>query len=101
MWMTGPRTIEQHIGPKLRAAASAAGRAAPRIVAGMHIVLTHDEETANEVIGKKLAIYSQMPSYRAMLDIEGAEGPADLSLVGDEKKLDLGLERLAEMLRGE
>ncbi len=40
-------------------------------------------------------MYGTMPSYRAMLEIEGAEGPADLALVGDEKTLDAGLERLA------
>ncbi len=97
LWMTGPRTIERHIAPKLRAAARAAGRAEPRIVAGMHIVLTSDAEAANQQVGSRLAMYGTMPSYRAMLDIEGAEGPADLSLVGDEKVLDAGLERLREL----
>jgi hypothetical protein len=31
------------------------------------------------------AIYNQLPSYRAMLDKEGAEGPADVAVVGDEQ----------------
>ncbi len=97
LWMTGPRTIERHIAPKLRAAASEAGRPEPRIVAGMHIVLTSNVEAASERVGKRLAIYSQMPSYRALLDIEGAESPAELALVGDEKVLDAGLERLREL----
>ncbi len=97
LWMAGPRTIERHIAPKLRAAASEAGRPEPRIVAGMHIVLTSNVEAASERVGKRLAIYSQMPSYRALLDIEGAAGPAELALVGDEKVLDAGLERLREL----
>ena len=29
-------------------------------------------------------IYGQLPSYRAMLDREGAQGPADVAIVGDE-----------------
>jgi len=94
LWATGPRTIEQHIGPRLRAAAREAGRGAPRVVAGMHIVLTNHPAAANERVGKMLSIYRQMPSYRAMLDKEGADGPADLALVGDEQVLDAGLERL-------
>jgi 5,10-methylenetetrahydromethanopterin reductase len=97
LWMTGPRTIESHIAPKLRAAANEAGRPDPRIVAGMHIVLTPNADAANERIGKKLAMYGQMPSYRAMLDKEGAASPAELALVGDEKVLDAGLERLRDL----
>ena len=97
LWTTGPRTIERHIAPKLRAAARDAGRPEPRIVAGMHIVLTSNAEAASERVGKMLARYGQMPSYRAMLDIEGAEGPDDLALVGDEKVLDAGLERLRDL----
>jgi len=30
------------------------------------------------------AIYGQLPSYRAMLDREGAAGPGDVAIVGDE-----------------
>jgi F420-dependent oxidoreductase-like protein len=97
LWMTGPRTIENHIAPKLRAAASEAGRPEPRIVAGMYIVLTSNTEAAIERVGKSLAMYGQLPSYRAMLDKEGAESPADLVLVGDEKVLDAGLERLRNL----
>ena len=34
--------------------------------------------------GKAFAIYGQLPSYRAMLDREGAAGPGDVAIVGDE-----------------
>ena len=97
LWMTGPRTIETHIGPKLRAAAREAGRPEPRIVAGMHIVLTTKPEAAKQRIARSLAMYGQMPSYRAMLTKEGSEDPAQLALVGDEKTLDAGLERLRSL----
>ena len=97
LWMAGFRTIENHIVPKLRAAAREAGRPEPRIVAGMHIVLTSNIEAANEQVGGRLAIYRQMPSYRAMLDEEGADDPADLAILGDERALDAGLERLRDL----
>lgn len=96
LWMTGPDTIEHHIVPKLRAAAREAGRPEPRVVAGVPIVLTNDPDSARARIAKMMAVYRKIPSYRAMLDKEGAAGPADVSLAGDEKALDAGLARLRD-----
>jgi F420-dependent oxidoreductase-like protein len=97
LWMTGPETIETHVGPKLRAAATDSARPEPRIVAGLPIVLTENVDSAREVIDKTLVIYGQLPSYRAMLDKEGAAGPADVALVGNEKTLDTQLQRLRDI----
>jgi 5,10-methylenetetrahydromethanopterin reductase len=97
LWMTGPNTIESHIAPKLNAAATAAGRAQPRIVAGLPIVLTNDPDGAREKIAKSMGIYGKLPSYRAMLDKEGAAGPADIAIAGDEKVLDAALDRLRDV----
>ena len=97
LWMTGPATIEDHIGPKLRAAAADAGRPDPRIVAGFPIVVTDDEAAAREEIAKGLVMYGQLPSYRAMLDKEGAAGPADIAIVGNEKQVGEGLDRLRDI----
>ncbi|HJQ84356.1 MAG TPA: LLM class F420-dependent oxidoreductase, partial [Candidatus Binatia bacterium] len=36
------------------------------------------------------------PSYRAMLDREGVEGPADVAVVGDESAVGETLARLGE-----
>ena len=97
LWMTGPKTIESHIVPKITAAASEAGRPEPRIVAGFPIVLTSDAAGAKEKIAKSLTMYGMLPSYRAMLDKEGAEGPADIAIVGDEKTLGTALDRLRDV----
>ncbi|MFK7898246.1 MAG: TIGR03564 family F420-dependent LLM class oxidoreductase [Myxococcota bacterium] len=96
LWMTGPVTTETHIVPKVSAAAKEAGRPAPRIVSGIPIVLTNDTDAAKEKIAKDLVMYGQLPSYRAMLDKEGAAGPADISIVGDEAALDAGIDRLRD-----
>lgn len=96
LWMTGPQAIEGHIAPKLIEAATNAGRPTPRIIAGLPVVLTNDPETARARISEALAIYGMLPSYRAMLDKEGAGGPADVSLIGDEAALDAGLARLRD-----
>jgi hypothetical protein len=39
-------------------------------------------------------VYGTLPSYRAMLDREGAEGPADVAIVGDEDAVGAALDRL-------
>jgi len=96
-WMTGPNTLESHIIPTINAAASAAGKSAPRIVCGMPIALTNDEVGAREIIGQELQIYGMLPSYRAMLDREGVAGPAELAMVGDEATLRAGIQRLRDV----
>jgi 5,10-methylenetetrahydromethanopterin reductase len=97
LWMTGPKTIAQHVAPTLFAAAKEAGRPQPRIVANLPIALTNAPDAAREWVGKNFAIYGSLPSYRAMLDREGAAGPADVTLAGDEQALDAALGRLREL----
>ncbi len=96
-WMTGPKTLEAHIIPVLREAAKAANRPEPRVVAGFPILLTNKPDEAREKIGKALVIYGQLPSYRAMLDREGAAGPGDVAMAGDEAYLRRGIARLREI----
>lgn len=93
-WMTGPSTLENHILPALTSAAQEAGKVSPKICAGFPIVLTSDVDAAKSYIAENLSIYGHLPSYRAMLDKEGAEGPADIAMVGDEASLRNQLQRL-------
>lgn len=95
LWMTGAKTVEEHIGPRIRRAASNAGRPDPRIVCYLPIALTGDAAGAREAAAQQFSGYGRLPSYRAMLDIEGAPGPEDVVLVGDEAALDAALDRLA------
>jgi F420-dependent oxidoreductase-like protein len=96
-WMTGPKTLAKHIIPVLSEAAKDAGRPEPRVVAGFPIVVTNKPAEAREIIGKQLVIYGQLPSYRAMLDMEGVAGPAELALAGDEKHLRGEIARLRDL----
>lgn len=97
LWMTGPRTIEDHILPTISAAASAAGREPPRIVCGMPVCLTTEVDAAREHIARLLKIYGMLPSYRAMLDREGVAGPEDLAIVGDEAEIRAAMGRLRDV----
>ncbi len=97
LWMTGPDTIEGYVAPALREAAERAGRETPRIVAAFPIALTDDPADARERTGRMLANYGGIPSYRAMLDKEGADGPGDVAILGGERALDEALDRLEAM----
>jgi F420-dependent oxidoreductase-like protein len=93
-WMTGPATLADHIVPTISAAAAEAGRAAPRVVVGLPVCVTDDAGGARARAAKTYAMYGFLPSYRAMLDREGAEGPADVAIVGDEATVAAGIRRV-------
>lgn len=95
-WMTGIKTLDGFTVPAIRAAAQRAGRAEPRVVAGLPITLTQNPEAARERAGKLFQMYGTLPSYRAMLDREGAASPGDVALVGDEVELRAALGRLRD-----
>ena len=85
-WMTGPKTLKEHIGPTMRAAAAEAGRpaGAVSVAAALPIAVTDDVAAARAVAAEQFAMYGHLPSYRAMLDREGYAGPEDAALIGDE-----------------
>jgi 5,10-methylenetetrahydromethanopterin reductase len=86
-WMTGPKTLAEHIGPTLRGAAAEAGRpeGAVRVVAALPVAVTDDVERVRAQAAEQFVMYGQLPSYRAMLDHEGFRDPQDAALIGDEK----------------
>lgn len=97
LWMTGPKTVAEHIVPTITAAAEQAGRPAPRVVCILPICLTDDVDGARARAAETYAVYGHLPSYRAMLDREGAAGPADVAVVGDADHL---AERLGALAAG-
>jgi F420-dependent oxidoreductase-like protein len=83
-WMTGPKTLREHVVPTITAAAESAGRPPPRVVAAVPVVVTDDAAGARSRAASSLAVYDRMPSYRAMLDREGLAGPAEFVVMGTE-----------------
>lgn len=96
-WMTGPKTLAEHVVPSLRRAAAEAGRAesAVRVVASLPISVTDDVAGARTRAAEEFAIYGQLPSYRAMLDREGYAGPEDAAIIGDEQTVSARLDELS------
>lgn len=92
-WMVGPETLANHIAPTINGAAAEAGRPAPAIGAGIPICVTDQVDAARARAAEEYAVYGQLPSYRAMLDREGLNGPEDLAVIGSA-------DEIAERLNG-
>jgi alkanesulfonate monooxygenase SsuD/methylene tetrahydromethanopterin reductase-like flavin-dependent oxidoreductase (luciferase family) len=58
--------------------------------------VTAEPGNAKERIDKSMAIYPNLPSYRAMLDLEGVRTASDLSFVGTDEEVTAEVDRLAE-----
>jgi len=95
-WMTGPATLASHTVPIITGAAEQAGRAAPQIVTSLPVCVTSDIDAARTRAARDFQVYGFLPSYRAMLDREGAEGPADVAIVGDEGTVEKQVRALAD-----
>jgi 5,10-methylenetetrahydromethanopterin reductase len=96
LWLSGPRVIEATIAPALRAAAEEAGRPEPRIVASVPVCVTDQPDQVRDLIAAVLTGYNELPSYRGVMDAEGAGGPQDVSLIGDEAEVRAGVQAFAD-----
>ncbi|MGI8856426.1 MAG: TIGR03564 family F420-dependent LLM class oxidoreductase [Thermomicrobiales bacterium] len=96
LWMGGAHYLANDAVPTITAAAAEAGRPAPRIVAGLPVCVTDNADAVRTEADRVFAAYGRLPSYRAVLDKEGAANPADVSLIGDEAAVLAGLRRLAQ-----
>ena len=94
-WMVGRKTLETHIAPRIRSAAESAGRPEPRIVVGLPVAVTDNVAEARETAARSFQIYGTLPNYRRALDIEGAAGPADVAVVGNEREVEDQLRAVA------
>lgn len=84
-YLAGPRALAEHIVPAVTAAAEAAGRPAPRIVALVHGVVTDNVDAVRETATEALAFYEQIPSYARAIELSGGERAVDVAVIGDER----------------
>ena len=59
----------------------------PRVIAALPVCVTKDVAKVTDVAAKVFQIYGHLPSYRAMLDHEGAAGPADIVIAGSAEQV--------------
>lgn len=86
-WCVGAKTLRDFTIPSMNQAAADAGRPAPRIVAAFPVCVTDDVDAARARAEQVFAVYNTLPSYRAMMDREGVDGPKDLAIVGTEAEV--------------
>lgn len=93
-FLTGPKTVANHTTPLLSAAAAAAGRPTPRLMVGIPVLCTDDVAGGRSLASKKYGAWATWPHYRAMFDLEGANGAEDVALIGNESAVRDGLRAL-------
>jgi F420-dependent oxidoreductase-like protein len=98
LWLADERAIGEHIAPKLTAAAEAAGRPAPRVVAGIPVCLCGDDEVdvavarANRVLSEA----EVSPNYQKLLDLGDAQNVGDILAAGSEASVEKRLRAFAD-----
>jgi F420-dependent oxidoreductase-like protein len=86
LWMADERALAEHVVPRINKAAAEAGRPAPRVVAGVPVVLCAKSEVdgarawANQVLGHA----EFCPNYQRLLDQGDATDVGDILAAGDE-----------------
>lgn len=96
-WMGGIDYLRDVAVPTMSGAAEKAGKAAPRFVAMVPVLLTNDVAAGRQTIDTAFQMYGQIPSYRATLDRGGAKGPSDVAVVGNTEDIEAGLREYADV----
>jgi alkanesulfonate monooxygenase SsuD/methylene tetrahydromethanopterin reductase-like flavin-dependent oxidoreductase (luciferase family) len=96
--MADERSIASHVVPRITKAAEAAGRPAPRVVAGIPVCLCRPpdipaaRERANRILGEA----EISPNYQRMLEHGDARNVGDLCAAGDEAAIATRFQRFAD-----
>ncbi len=92
-WLAGPRSLGEHIVPRLQAAARE--RPAPRVVAALPVAVCTDAALGRDAADKTFKRYAGLANYRRLLEREGAPSPGSLAVTGTEAEIEAQLRRLA------
>ena len=92
-FLAGPRTISEFIEPMIASAAAEAGRAKPRIIAQVPVMVSENIDMANNFVADRLALFETMPSYRKVIAREGVTSVVDLAAVGSAESVRRQLQR--------
>jgi F420-dependent oxidoreductase-like protein len=83
-WMGDERAHAEHVVPRLEAAARAAGRPMPRVIAGLPVAVCDDAAEGRATAERRYGLYRQIPTYARMLARGDARSPADVAVVGSD-----------------
>jgi F420-dependent oxidoreductase-like protein len=97
LWLADERAIGTYIAPQITASAEAAGRPAPRIVAGVPICLCRDDEV-DQAVSRANRVLSESevsPNYQKLLDRGDARTVGDVLAAGTESSIERRLRSFA------
>lgn len=94
LWMATAKAVESHVAPRINAAAEEAGRAKPRIVAGLPVAVHDDIGEARSAAAAAATAYAGMPNYQRILEVGGLSHAAEAAIVGDETSVRAQLHEL-------
>ena len=94
-WLAGPRSLGEHIIPRLQAAAR--GRPAPRVVAALPVAVCADAGLARRAADEVLSRYAGLEIYHRQLEREGVSSPGGLAITGTEAEVENQLQQLADL----
>ncbi len=95
LWMADERAIGDHVVPRITKVASAAGRPAPRVVAGVPVALcaNRDVDAARTYASEVLGHAHFSPNYERLLEHGDAKDVGDTMAAGDESAIAARLQR--------
>lgn len=98
LWLADERAIADHIVPSITTAAEEAGRPAPRVVAGVPVVLcrTDEVDAAREWADGLIGHAEYSPNYQRLLDRGDAASVGDILAAGDEAAVLARLQRFKD-----
>jgi F420-dependent oxidoreductase-like protein len=98
LWLADEATIASHVVPQITKAAEAAGRPAPRVMAGVPVCLCTDAEVEAAVArtNKTLSEVVASPNYVALMEHGNAETIGDVLVCGSEAAMEKRMRAFAE-----
>lgn len=96
-YLAGPRTIEEHVLPRLLVGAARNGRPQPEVIACVPTLATHDVEAIMPRARDFTRFHAALPEYQQIIEREGLAHPADMGVIGDERAFRAGIERLRDV----
>ncbi|WP_416969658.1 TIGR03564 family F420-dependent LLM class oxidoreductase [Streptomyces sp. 4F14] len=98
LWMADERAVGEHVVPTITKSAEAAGRSAPRVVAGIPVCLCapHEVDAARERANRILGEAEVSPNYQRLLEYGDARDVGDLCAAGDEEAIAARFRRFAD-----
>jgi F420-dependent oxidoreductase-like protein len=98
LWLADERAIESHVVPRITRAAEAAGRPAPRVIAGVPVCVC-DADQVDTAVARANRVLSEAetsPNYQKLLDLGDATSVGDILAAGSETSVEKRLRSFAD-----